>query len=305
MQPLVAERIPATPAMMTRISDFPVAVIDVKHTRGFCALPAENAEHRGPVGRSAVVSSSQATSRLRKGAPKRDENVAVRGLAVRRESSNVCGPGEEPDHMKNSIAKGDLKGLAAALDAISSLSPEELDAQWKALYGSDSPDRLRRPLMIQALAYRIQEQAFGGLKPATRRLLRSIAGDIESRSPIVAHAARRIKAGAVLIREWHGTKHHVTALKDGFMFRGKTLPIAFQNRWRDHRYAMVRATLFRSEKFSSGEETCNPLNRRRCAAQSTPENHLRKDSSKTLIRSTLNVRRANRSSRARRAKAGG
>jgi Protein of unknown function (DUF2924) len=221
MQPLVAERIPATPAMMTRISDFPVAVIDVKHTRGFCALPAENAEHRGPVGRSAVVSSSQATSRLRKGAPKRDENVAVRGLAVRRESSNVCGPGEEPDHMKNSIAKGDLKGLAAALDAISSLSPEELDAQWKALYGSDSPDRLRRPLMIQALAYRIQEQALGGLKPATRRLLRSIAGDIESRSPIVAHAARRIKAGAVLIREWHGTKHHVTALKDGFMFRGK------------------------------------------------------------------------------------
>ena len=32
--------------------------------------------------------------------------------------------------MKNSIAKGDLKGLAAALDAISSLGPEELDAQW-------------------------------------------------------------------------------------------------------------------------------------------------------------------------------
>jgi hypothetical protein len=25
----------------------------------------------------------------------------------------------------------------------------------------------------------------------------------------------------VLIREWHGTKHQVTALKDGFMFRGK------------------------------------------------------------------------------------
>ena len=68
--------------------------------------------------------------------------------------------------MTNSIAKGDLKGLAAALDAISSLTPEELDAQWKALYGSDPPDRLRRPLMIQALAYRLQEQALGGLKPA-------------------------------------------------------------------------------------------------------------------------------------------
>src|SRR5208282_5133124 len=117
--------------------------------------------------------------------------------------------------MKNSIAKGDLKGLAAALDAISSLGPEELDAQWKALYGSDPPDRLRRPLMIQALAHRLQEQALGGLKPATRRLLRSIAGDPETRRPVATHSQRRVKAGAMLIREWHGTKHQVTALKDG------------------------------------------------------------------------------------------
>jgi len=123
--------------------------------------------------------------------------------------------------MKNSIAKGDLKGLAAALDAISSLGPEELDAQWKALYGSDPPDRLRRPLMIQALAHRLQEQALGGLKPATRRLLRSIAGDAGTRRPIATPAQRPIAAGAILIREWHGTKHQVTALKDGFMFRGK------------------------------------------------------------------------------------
>jgi len=123
--------------------------------------------------------------------------------------------------MKNSIAKGDLKGLAAALDAISSLGPKELDAQWKALYGSDPPDRLRRPLMIQALAYRLQEQALGGLKPATRRLLRSIAGDAGTRRPIATPAQRPIAAGAILIREWHGTKHQVTALKDGFMFRGK------------------------------------------------------------------------------------
>ena len=122
--------------------------------------------------------------------------------------------------MKNSIAKGDLKGLSA-LDAVSSLGPDELEAQWKALYGTDPPDRLRRPLMIQALAYRIQEQVLGGLKPATRRLLRSIAGDIGTRRPIANHTQPQITAGAVLIREWHGTKHQVTALKDGFIFRGK------------------------------------------------------------------------------------
>ena len=89
------------------------------------------------------------------------------------------------------------------------------------MYGSDPPDRLRRPLLIQALAYRLQEQAFGGLKPATRRLLRSVAGDAGERRPIAVEPKRPVKAGAVLIREWHGTKHQVTVLKDGFMFRGK------------------------------------------------------------------------------------
>jgi len=84
--------------------------------------------------------------------------------------------------MKNSIAKGDLKGLSAALDAVSSLGPDELEAQWKALYGTDPPDRLRRPLMIQALAYRIQEQALGGLKPATRRpALKRLLDDIQQK----------------------------------------------------------------------------------------------------------------------------
>ncbi len=123
--------------------------------------------------------------------------------------------------MKNSIPKGDPKGLAAALDALSALNPQELNARWKNLYGSDPPDRLRRPLMIQALAYRLQEQALGGLKPATRRLLRSVAGDAETRRPVAVESKRPVKAGAVLIREWHGTKHQVTAMKDGFMFRGK------------------------------------------------------------------------------------
>ena len=123
--------------------------------------------------------------------------------------------------MKNSIPKGDPKGLAAVLDALSLLDPQELNARWKALYGSEPPDRLRRSLMIQALAYGLQEQALGGLKPATRRLLHSVAGGAKTRRQTVVESKRHVKAGAVLIREWHGTKHQVTALKDGFMFRGK------------------------------------------------------------------------------------
>jgi len=120
--------------------------------------------------------------------------------------------------MKNSISEGDAKRLATALDSLCVINPEKLAEQWHSLFGSDPPDRLRRPLLIQALAYRLQENAFGGLKSATRRLLAEVAG---ARRPIAVQVQPQISAGAVLIREWHGSKHQVTALGDAFTFRGK------------------------------------------------------------------------------------
>src|ERR1700730_8713094 len=83
------------------------------------------------------------------------------------------------------------------------------------------PPRLRRSLIIQALAYRLQEKAFGGLKPATRRLLETAAGRASEHRTAKLQTRRSAQTGTVLVREWHGTKHQVTALKDGFMFKGK------------------------------------------------------------------------------------
>jgi hypothetical protein len=123
--------------------------------------------------------------------------------------------------MKDSTAIPDPKDLAGALSQLSALDSAQLNARWKALYGGDPPARFRRALMIQALAYRLQEKALGGLKPATRRLLKRIAGDARERRPITVEPNHRLKQGAVLIREWHGTKHQITAIKDGFMFNGK------------------------------------------------------------------------------------
>ena len=83
--------------------------------------------------------------------------------------------------MNNSIKRSDIKGLAAALEVLAALGPEELNTRWKAVYGSVPSDRLYRPLLLQVLAYRLQEQAFGALKPATRRLLLSVAGNAGER----------------------------------------------------------------------------------------------------------------------------
>lgn len=123
--------------------------------------------------------------------------------------------------MKSSIAPNNNKSLTLDLERLSSLKPNELGERWRSLFGSDPPARFRRPLLIQALAYQLQEKASGGLEAATRRLLISIAGDAGSPRSVCIQPQRSVKAGAVLVREWHGTKHQVTVLKDGFMFGGK------------------------------------------------------------------------------------
>ena len=90
------------------------------------------------------------------------------------------------------------------------------------MFGADPPPKLRSSLMVQAIAYRLQEKALGGLKPATLRLLERIADDAAARRQASPTPEKiRVNAGTVLIREWHGTKHQVTVLKDGFLYRAK------------------------------------------------------------------------------------
>jgi hypothetical protein len=123
--------------------------------------------------------------------------------------------------VKSSILSKKNDQLRTELDRLYELKPDELADRWRALYGRDMPARLRRPLIIQALAYRLQEKALGGLKPATRRLLEDAgarSGKLRSTRP---HPKRSVQTGAVLVREWHGTKHQVTVLKDGFTFKGR------------------------------------------------------------------------------------
>jgi hypothetical protein len=41
------------------------------------------------------------------------------------------------------------------------------------------------------------------------------------RDPLAEPARTRLKAGTVLVREWHGVTHRVTVLYVGFDFHGK------------------------------------------------------------------------------------
>ena len=123
--------------------------------------------------------------------------------------------------MKKPILMSAAQTLTTDLDSLNRLKPDALKERWRTWFGAEPPDRLRRDLLIQALAYRMQERSFGGLKAATRRLLERIAGEARAHRSITVQAKRRVTAGAVLIRDWHGTRHQVTAVADGFLFQGK------------------------------------------------------------------------------------
>jgi hypothetical protein len=121
--------------------------------------------------------------------------------------------------MKCSLA--DIEGLSAQIENLRTLAPEELDQSWRALFGIDRPRRMCGDLLIKALGYRLQEEAIGGLKPSTRSLLERWGRNGSERGPLAEPARTRLKAGTVLVREWHGVTHRVTVLEDGFDFHGE------------------------------------------------------------------------------------
>ena len=122
----------------------------------------------------------------------------------------------------SSLARDCATGSDAA-DRLARLETLDLSAmrqEWRRLYRAEPP-RLSRDLMMRALAYRIQEIAFGGLSKATLRRLATLSAEFESDGRIATPVKPRVKPGARLVREWHGRTHAVVVTEDGFEFEGK------------------------------------------------------------------------------------
>ncbi len=57
--------------------------------------------------------------------------------------------------MKSTISPKENDRSQNELDSLRVLKPDQLAERWRELYGTAMPARLRRPLIIQALAYRL------------------------------------------------------------------------------------------------------------------------------------------------------
>lgn len=104
------------------------------------------------------------------------------------------------------------------LEALGGLTTPELRAQWLALFRHPSPPRLKRDLLIRAIAHRLQENRFGGLRPATRRRLERLAAGKAPRPVSVA----ALRPGLRLMREWNGETHLVEVTAEGIRWCGQT-----------------------------------------------------------------------------------
>ena len=105
--------------------------------------------------------------------------------------------------------------LAAELARVAAMGLDELRALWRSMARRNAPKMLSRDLLARMIAYRIQEQALGGLGRETRKLLDRLArGE--------AGPVRHLKVGTVMVREHQGVAHEVMVVPGGFSWRETT-----------------------------------------------------------------------------------
>jgi hypothetical protein len=171
-------------------------------------------------------------------------------MAMRRISGDVgaTSPLSTPRSDKAGSVEDVIAGLA-------DLDAKGLRLQWRNHLGGTPPAHLPRWLLMKILAYRIQATAFGGLDKETLRVLRQPKGWRLASSDLHPFEARiattrdgtKLKAGALLAREWNGRLERVMILDQGVAWNGETYGSLSQvakamtgTSWNGHRFFGLR-----------------------------------------------------------------
>ncbi len=120
--------------------------------------------------------------------------------------------------------------LNAKLNALATMSPAQLRAEWKMLSGEDLPNT-PASLMRHLIAYRLQEKQHGKLPVQIERQLERMtvgrgqgsprSGIVEDKGVGSAYPQTPILHGTRFLREWNGRTIAVTAIEGGFDWDGE------------------------------------------------------------------------------------
>lgn len=109
------------------------------------------------------------------------------------------------------------EAVSVEIERLSGLPQRALRAAWAAEFRRQPPKGLWPDLMLRMLSWWLQEKAFGGHDKATLRLLTSCSQKRRGDQRV-----KQLKAGTVLVREFGGTRHTVTIVTGGFVWRENT-----------------------------------------------------------------------------------
>ena len=112
--------------------------------------------------------------------------------------------------------------LAEEIAALPTMNRAQLQAKWLASLKRPAPYHLRKQMLVPLLAYKLQEKAYGGLKPEVKRRLRELAKRFATHPSGKSAASTRplrIKPGTRLVRQWQGEPHSVTVTEHGFLYK--------------------------------------------------------------------------------------
>jgi hypothetical protein len=128
-------------------------------------------------------------------------------------------PERPPAFVAAAIPPADVLGRPAALKTAATPA---LKQQWRELFGAEPPPYNRR-FLESRLAYRVQELAYGGLKPETLARLEALGEQFDG-GKITVRRMRgddRPIAGTQLIRAYQGVEHVVTVTRAGYEYGGQ------------------------------------------------------------------------------------
>jgi len=109
--------------------------------------------------------------------------------------------------------------IAERISSLPFLEKSVLRQQWRELFGASPSPTLRRDFMIPILAYRLQERAFGALKPSTRKQLDHLAA-LTTNPNQTSRSAPHLRSGTRLVRRWRNQTHVVNIESQGYEYGG-------------------------------------------------------------------------------------
>ena len=120
-------------------------------------------------------------------------------------------------------------GVIKQIAELERMDVKQLKDKWEELFGNEAPGYNKR-FFVKRLAYKIQENAYGGLPRETINQMKDILKEAgydeqglrkENKNDEKNKKPRVPVRGTRLVREWKGEIHEVLVIKNGFEYQGR------------------------------------------------------------------------------------